>query len=117
LLSNLDDWKNQSVAIITPYKAQLNRLKQEVLSNKIERVEVTTIDGFQGREKDVIIFSSVRSNRASIGFLSDHRRLNVAITRSKKQLFIIGCIKSLEINQHWGALIMSLRARNLVKTV
>ncbi len=117
LLSNLDDWKNQSVAIITPYKAQLSRLKQELLSNKIEKVEVTTIDGFQGREKDVIIFSSVRSNRASIGFLSDHRRLNVAITRSKKQLFIIGCIKSLEINQHWGALIMSLRARNLVKTV
>ena len=117
LLTNLDGWQNQSVAIITPYKAQLHRLKQEIQMNKIERVEVTTIDGFQGREKDVIIFSSVRSNRANIGFLCDHRRLNVAITRSKQQLFIIGCIKSLEINQHWNALIMSLRARNLVKTV
>ncbi len=117
LLTNLDGWQNQSVAIITPYKAQLHRLKQEIQTNKIERVEVTTIDGFQGREKDVIIFSSVRSNRANIGFLCDHRRLNVAITRSKQQLFIIGCIKSLEINQHWNALIMSLRARNLVKTV
>ena len=117
LLTNLDGWQNQSVAVITPYKAQLHRLKQELQTNKIERVEVTTIDGFQGREKDVIIFSSVRSNRANIGFLCDHRRLNVAITRSKQQLFIIGCVQSLEINHHWNALIMSLQARNLVQTV
>ena len=54
-------------------------------------VEINTVDGFQGREKDIIIMSCVRSNdNGTIGFLSDRRRMNVAITRAKYGLYIIG---------------------------
>ena len=66
------------VGVITPYQAQ-----QVVLSDILPKgVEVNTVDGFQGREKEVILFSAVRSNQnGEVGFLSDYRRLNVAITR------------------------------------
>ena len=76
--------------MITPYNAQLNLIKKnlrfqypETLNPK-EKLEVSTVDGFQGREKEVIIISMVRSNpKGEIGFLSNERRMNVAVTRAK----------------------------------
>ena len=54
-------------------------------------LEINTIDGFQGKEKDIIILSLVRSNsKGLLGFLRDYRRINVAITRSKSKLLIVG---------------------------
>jgi len=77
-----------SIGVISPYEGQV-RLIEELL----ERcpVEVKTVDGFQGREKEIIILSLVRSNeRGDIGFLKDYRRLNVAITRARSKLIILG---------------------------
>lgn len=84
-----------SIGIISPYKEQIELLKEKLaeqdFTNKpIEHISVKTIDGFQGEERDVIYISLVRSNTNSeIGFLSDIRRMNVALTRAKKKLVVI----------------------------
>lgn len=78
--------KNQSVVFISPYSAQVERAK-EVLKD----VRISTIDSFQGQEADVVILSLVRSNsEGKIGFLSDYRRMNVALTRARTKLVVIG---------------------------
>lgn len=76
------------VAVITPYKDQVELINRLI---KEEALEVNTVDGFQGREKEIVIFSLVRNNeRQDIGFLKDIRRLNVSLTRAKKKLIVIG---------------------------
>ena len=78
---------NVQVGILSPYKKQVKMIKIAIKENGFDQInkdfiEIETIDGFQGREKDIIIFSTVRSGKR-IGFLKDVRRMNVAITRSK----------------------------------
>lgn len=84
------------IGVISPYSAQVAVLKKAM--QKIgAAVEISTIDGFQGREKEAIVVSLVRSNdEREIGFLSDRRRLNVAMTRPKRHLCIIGDMETLE---------------------
>ena len=83
-----------SIGIISPYAEQVLTIKEKIENDEHFEgldVEVNSIDGFQGQEKDVIYISMVRSNSAgNIGFLADHRRLNVAMTRAKKKLVIVG---------------------------
>jgi hypothetical protein len=92
-------FEGYSVGVITPYEGQ-KRLIQKVFSDvglKTRRsIEVNTVDGFQGREKDVIIISCVRSSTRSIGFLDDDRRMNVAITRAKRCLVVVGSAAALQ---------------------
>lgn len=77
-----------SIGIISPYRKQVQLLK-ETLSNHVN--DCQTIDSFQGQERDLIILSLVRSNeKGTIGFLADYRRMNVAMTRAKKKLILIG---------------------------
>jgi senataxin len=84
----------------------------------LDMVEVNTVDGFQGREMDIVIFSCVRTSMHSLGFLSDERRMNVAITRAKKCLVIVGNETALSRDKHWAALISSIKARGFFqKTV
>ena len=76
------------IAVITPYTAQV-RLVREQLGN--DAVDVGSVDGFQGREKEAVIISLVRSNKTNeIGFLKDVRRMNVALTRARRKLIVIG---------------------------
>ncbi|CAB4380305.1 unnamed protein product [Rhizophagus irregularis] len=103
------DFKDK-VGIITPYKRQLIELrakfKQRVPESYYNKIEFNTVDGFQGREKDIIIFSCVRVGEdKGIGFLKDIRRMNVALTRAKCSLFILGNRAALETNSQWKGLI------------
>ncbi|KAJ1659233.1 hypothetical protein IWQ61_001656 [Dispira simplex] len=78
------------IAVISPYNAQV-RLLTSQLKGRYPELEIGSVDGFQGREKEAIILSLVRSNtKGEVGFLADYRRLNVAITRPRRQLCIIG---------------------------
>ncbi|KTW26261.1 uncharacterized protein T551_03560 [Pneumocystis jirovecii RU7] len=90
--------KQEDIAVITPYSAQVSLLLQ-ILKEKYPQIEINTVDGFQGREKEAIIFSLVRSNeKGEVGFLVDKKRLNVAITRPKRHLCIIGDSQTIERN-------------------
>ena len=82
---------SNSIAIISPYSAQVSLIREMVDAAEDGNCEINSIDAFQGREKDAVILSLVRSNPDGIvGFLGEMRRLNVAMTRAKKQLVIIG---------------------------
>ena len=84
------------VGVISPYRAQVQHLrqlikKQEFFKPYRKLITVNTVDGFQGQERDVIVISLVRSNdEGQIGFLRDLRRMNVAITRARMKLIILG---------------------------
>ena len=79
----------KNMGVISPYDDQVEMLKKAL--RKYEGLEVKTVDGFQGKEKEVIIISLVRANEKNkLGFLEDLRRLNVSITRAKKHLVIVG---------------------------
>ncbi|ORX74425.1 P-loop containing nucleoside triphosphate hydrolase protein [Linderina pennispora] len=83
------DVSPRDIAVISPYNAQV-RLLRELLRDHVE-VEVGSVDGFQGREKEAVVLSLVRSNEnQEIGFLSDYRRTNVAVTRARRHLCVIG---------------------------
>ncbi|XP_022249895.1 DNA-binding protein SMUBP-2-like isoform X2 [Limulus polyphemus] len=79
----------EDIAIIAPYNLQVDLLKLR-LANKYLKLEIKSVDGFQGQEKEVVILSLVRSNSiGEIGFLAENRRINVAVTRAKRHLAIV----------------------------
>jgi predicted DNA helicase len=85
----LDLSDRSSIGVISPYRGQIDILSE--LFNEEKMVTVNTIDSFQGQERDVIYLSLVRSNdRSEIGFLKDYRRMNVAMTRARMKLVVIG---------------------------
>ena len=109
-----DDYMNlgvseEDIGIISPYADQVKIIQD------MTPVEVKTVDGFQGREKEIIIISTVRSNNnGNIGFLRDLRRLNVAITRAKRKLIIIGNKDTLITNPTYARLIKFCEDRKLM---
>ncbi|KAK6931708.1 DNA2/NAM7 helicase-like, C-terminal, partial [Dillenia turbinata] len=110
-------FKKLSVGIISPYTAQVVAIQDKV-GKKYENcanfsVKVKSIDGFQGGEEDIIIISTVRSNRGgSVGFLSSPQRTNVALTRARHCLWIVGNAKTLaESDSVWQELIRDAKDR------
>ena len=89
------------VGVISPYKAQTHELRRLLKTSAVlkpirKQVTIDTVDGFQGQERDIIVISLVRNNDdGNIGFLNDLRRMNVAITRARMKLFIIGATATL----------------------
>ena len=82
------------IAVVTPYAAQVRLIRRQ-LRNLLPQgppfVEVSSTDGFQGREKEAVIFSAVRSNSyGAVGFVSDWRRINVSFTRARRALIVVG---------------------------
>lgn len=104
--------KPEQLGIITPYEGQRAFLVQYMQHNGsfhsklYQEIEVASVDAFQGREKDIIIFSCVRSNEhQGIGFLNDPRRLNVALTRARYGIIIVGNPKVLSKQAIWNHLL------------
>ncbi|KAB8237426.1 putative regulator of nonsense transcripts [Aspergillus alliaceus] len=109
----------QDIGIITPYEGQRSYIVSSMQANgtfkkeHYKEIEVASVDAFQGREKDFIILSCVRSNdHQGIGFLSDPRRLNVALTRAKYGLAILGNPKVLSKHPLWNCLLQHFKERH-----
>ena len=89
------------ITVLSPYTKQIQALRHRLTSSK-PPVTCSTIDSFQGRESDIIIFSTVRCNvEGDVGFLDDPRRLNVMWTRARLALIIIGDRKTMSGNPLW----------------
>lgn len=120
----------KKIGIITPYRSQLSLLRSKFNSTfgpeAVSDMELNTVDGFQGREVDILLLSTVRassfdesgrSSTGGIGFVADVRRMNVALTRAKFSLWIFGNARTLQVNPHWTALIQDARERNLFASI
>ena len=114
------------ISVIAPYAAQARRIRELLRNAKAESgetsiiasVEVDTVDGFQGREKEVIIISLVRSNgTGEIGFLKDYRRTNVALTRARRKLIVIGDSATLGGDEFYGALFQYFESIDCYRSV
>ncbi len=98
------------VGIISPYRAQVQLLRKMIRAREFFRpyrhmISVNTVDGFQGQERDVVLISLVRSNEGGdIGFLRDLRRMNVAITRARMKLIILGSGQTMTSHPFYGRL-------------
>jgi superfamily I DNA and/or RNA helicase len=104
-----------NIAVIAPYAAQVRWLRERV---KEPALEIDTVDGFQGREKEAILISLVRSNReGEIGFLADTRRMNVALTRARRKLIVIGDSSTLGGHPFYAALLDYFQEINGYHTV
>jgi ATP-dependent RNA/DNA helicase IGHMBP2 len=121
----LEDWLAQSITmgIITPYHAQVDYLHHLAESSSLleplhKLVTINTVDAFQGQERDVIAISFVRSNaKGEVGFLSDIRRTNVAMTRAKKKLIMIGDSATLGTHAFYVKLLEYVQGKEFYRSV
>ncbi|QSE96072.1 AAA domain-containing protein [Fulvivirga lutea] len=118
-LISIGGTKELSVGIIAPYSAQITRLKERIEAPEgfEGKLSINTIDGFQGQERDIIYISMVRSNeKGEIGFLANERRMNVAMTRAKKKLVVVGDSATLSQNKFYNAFIEYAQSNGLYKS-
>lgn len=95
--------EGEQIAVIAPYAAQVRRLRDRL---DLTGLEIDTVDGFQGREKEVVLLTMVRSNdRGEIGFLADTRRTNVAMTRARRKLVMVGDSATLGRNPFYASML------------
>ena len=106
------------VDVIAPYNGQRRAIQMRISSEKrLSRIRINTVDSYQGREKDYIIFSCVRSNNhGNIGFLRDERRHNVAMTRAKRRLIVAGNSEVFLFESSWRPQVNGFRGRCVICT-
>jgi ATP-dependent RNA/DNA helicase IGHMBP2 len=105
----------EEIAVIAPYGAQVRCLRAQLT---IPRLEIDSIDGFQGREKEAVVLSLVRSNTlGEVGFLGDVRRMNVALTRARRKLIVVGDSATLSILPFYQRLVEYFEANGAYTTV
>ncbi|CAG2233641.1 unnamed protein product [Mytilus edulis] len=112
--------QQHQIGIIAPYQQQKKIIKEGLESMKLISIEVNTVDSFQGREKEVIILSCTRAKNVSggIGFLANSKRMNVALTRAKTALYVVGCLSSLKRGDlAWRNLIEDAERRNVIRKI
>lgn len=103
-----------ATALITPYAGQVTAAREILPAG----MRISTVDSFQGQEKEIIIVSLVRSNDdGDIGFLKDYRRMNVAITRAQQQLFVIGDSATVGADTFFGAFLTYVEQAGVYRTV
>ena len=108
------DLTPEDIGVISPYAGQV-RLIRSMVDDMIEGLEVKSVDGYQGREKEIIVLSTVRSNDAGkVGFLSNYRRLNVALTRAKRGMIVIGDDRTLRNDPTWASWLDWITESNLM---
>lgn len=109
LLSIHERALGHSIGIITPYAEQVRYIRKAVEDDALLKdldLSIDSIDGFQGQERDIIYLSLVRSNdQGVVGFLSDERRLNVALTRARKKLVVIGDTATLSVHPAYASFV------------
>ena len=111
---------NVDFGIISPYRAQVRMIRRLLKMQRFYRrlrgqVSVNSVDGFQGQERDVIIISMVRDNdKGEIGFLGDLRRMNVAITRARMKLIVIGNSETLSKHRFYAGLFEYFKEKGMV---
>ncbi|XP_072930032.1 putative helicase mov-10-B.1 isoform X2 [Epargyreus clarus] len=97
----------KDIGIITPYTSQVIKIKEWLSTQGAERIEVGSVESFQGKEKKIILISTVRGNgkdstrKVKLGFLTDSKRFNVALTRAKAKLIVIGNPNCLNTDKMW----------------
>ncbi|KAK7236148.1 nonsense-mediated decay protein [Aureococcus anophagefferens] len=102
----------RDLVVISPYNRQCDAVRGALARRGVYDVRVGTVDAFQGQETQLVVFTAARSNpRGDLGFLRDPRRLNVAITRAKRGLVLVGDAATLSNSRHWRALVDSCRDR------
>ena len=118
IVASHDQPENYSYAIIAPYKAQVELLRYFLSELKyppalLKRISINSVDAFQGQERDIVLISLTRSNaQGVIGFLSEEKRMNVAMTRAKYKLLLIGDSATLSRHSFFDKLIQHYQAQN-----
>lgn len=115
------DLQPEDIGVISPYNGQVRELTHlfDVAGGRepgepYAGLEIKSVDGYQGREKEVIVFSTVRANDSGeVGFLADHRRLNVAVTRAKRGLVVLGHPTTLRHDPTWRSYLDWVDEHNL----
>ncbi|XP_072291054.1 DNA-binding protein SMUBP-2 [Eucyclogobius newberryi] len=108
--------KAKDIAVIAPYNLQVDLLRQK-LSTQHPQLEIKSVDGFQGREKEAVVLSLVRSNRkGEVGFLAENRRINVAVTRARRHLAVVCDTQTVQNHAFLKSLIDHMTQRGEVRT-
>ncbi|KAL4232544.1 hypothetical protein ACF0H5_007236 [Mactra antiquata] len=105
----------RGIGVIAPYSKQKIEVQKMLHTKRLDDVEVSTVDGFQGREKNIIVMTCVRANMTgSVGFVGKRNRMNVSLTRAKYAMYLVGHLDSLEASDEWKTLIQDAKTREKI---